>query len=234
VERLAGAAELLDGTLDDPAALDANLRDLARLNRLLGAAGLSRRCLGRLAAGADALTLLDVGVGGGDVARALMAGARRDGLGLTVTAVDSRREVLDAAVRVDPELARLPGLTLAVADGRALPWPDGAFDVAHSSLVLHHLEPVDAVAFLRELGRVARRGIVVNDLARGRHLWLGAWLLTRLVGRGRLTRHDGPLSVRRAYTLDETRQLMRRAGLVPHLELQAPGGHRWAIAAVRA
>ena len=51
------------------------------------------------------------------------------------------------------------------ADGRSLPYSDASFDVAHASLVLHHLEPADVVALLREMNRVSRRGIVVNDLA---------------------------------------------------------------------
>ena len=232
MDRLAGTAELLDGPLQDAAALERNLSDLVRLNRLLRAASLSRRCLVRLAAGEKALSLLDVGTGAGDVAVALVDGARFDGLELRVTAVDNRPEVIDAAPRANPALAGETAVTLRVADGMALPWPDASWDVAHASLVLHHFEPDAAVAFLAELGRVARRGVIVNDLTRGRRYWLVAWLLTRLIARGHYTRHDGPLSVRRAYTARESRELFARAGLRPVVEVHALGGHRWAVAAV--
>jgi ubiquinone/menaquinone biosynthesis C-methylase UbiE len=232
VDRLEGTAELLDGPLHDRAALEANLRDIVRLNRLLGGASLSRRCLLRLAAGEKALSLLDVGTGAADVAVALVEGARRHGLELRVTAVDNRAEVIDAAPRANPALARATGVTLEVADGTALPWPDDSWDVAHASLVLHHFEPDAAVTFLAELGRVARRGVIVNDLTRGRRYWLVAWLLTRLIARGRYTRHDGPLSVRRAYTAREARELLGRAGLRPVVQVHALGGHRWAVGAV--
>ena len=40
-------------------------------------------------------------------------------------------------------------------------------------MVVHHLEPADAVALLREMARVARLGVVVNDLVRGRLFWVG-------------------------------------------------------------
>ena len=43
-------------------------------------------------------------------------------------------------------------------------------------MVVHHLEPADAVALLREMARVARLGVVVNDLVRGRLYWAGAWV----------------------------------------------------------
>jgi hypothetical protein len=48
MDRLTGVAELLDGPLDDPAALEANLRDLARINRLTGGTRLSERAIGSL------------------------------------------------------------------------------------------------------------------------------------------------------------------------------------------
>jgi len=79
---------------------------------------------------------------------------------------------------------------------------------------------------------VARHGIVVNDLARGRLAWLGAWLLFHAVTRNRFTRHDGPMSVRRAYSVAEARSLLEGAGLRVVDEEIGFVGHRWALAAV--
>ena len=50
MERRTDAVELLDGPLDDPAALRGNLRDLRRINRWLGGVRPERRrdrCAGR-------------------------------------------------------------------------------------------------------------------------------------------------------------------------------------------
>jgi ubiquinone/menaquinone biosynthesis C-methylase UbiE len=233
MERLEGVPELLDGSLDDPAALSGNLRDLRRINRLSGGVELSIRAIDALTHGADELTVLDVGTGGADIPVALLADARRRGRQLNVTAIDSREEVLDAARAERPGLERVRGLHLEFADGTSLPYPDRSFDVAHASLVLHHLEPSEAAAFVRELSRVARRGLVINDLARGRLYLAGAWLLTRLITRNRYTRHDALLSVRRAYTAAEARRILVDAGCEPVHEAHAPFRHRWAIAATR-
>lgn len=241
MRRLGGARERLDGPLDDPATLRGNLRDLRRVNRWLGGARLSRDAIGallRVAGPGDErgrpLRVLDVGTGAGDIPVALLTAWRHGAIDAHVTAVDSRPEVIRAAMALDPGLAATPGLELAVADGRALPYPDGAFDVAHASMVLHHVEPAETGAFVRELARVARVGIVINDLDRGRLAWCWAWILAHLLTRNPLTRHDGPLSVRRAYTRPEARAIVEAAGLRVVHEAEAPFGHRWAIAAVRA
>jgi 2-polyprenyl-3-methyl-5-hydroxy-6-metoxy-1,4-benzoquinol methylase len=236
--RLAHAEELLDGPLDDPVTLAGNLRDLARANRWLGGIRLTRLALdqvvGREADRGAAISLLDVGTGGADIPLALLADWHRRGRKLEVTAVEHRAEILDAARRINPLLVDTPRLTLAVADGRSLPWPDRHFDVAHCSLVLHHLDERGAVALLREMARVSRRAVIVNDLARGRLFWATAWLLARLATRNRYTRHDAPQSVRRAWTVGEARALLAVAGLRPHIVVGTLPRYRWAIgAAVR-
>ncbi len=118
------------------------------------------------------------------------------------------------------------------ADARSLPFTDEAFDAATCSLALHHFEPDDAVAVLRELARVVRFGIVVNDLIRSWHGYAGALVLSRLATRNPVTRHDAPLSVRRAYTRSELDVLLAHAGL---RRLAAFGllGVRVAVAAER-
>ncbi|MEO5985833.1 MAG: methyltransferase domain-containing protein [Candidatus Limnocylindria bacterium] len=179
----------------------ANLRDLARLNRLPGGSAASVRAIERLAS-SPTPSVIDVGAGLGDIARAF---ARRS---WRVTAVDTNPSVLAEARRHAGNV-----VTIVEADARALPFPARAFDVAHCSLLVHHLDPADAVDVLREMGRVARHGIVINDLRRGLLPLVATALSVVAVGRSRVTRADGITSVRRAYTLAELDELIAAAGL---------------------
>ena len=231
MKREADTPELLDGHLGDPETLRDNLRDMARANRLTGGRALSLRAIAAVAPSTGPLSMIDVGTGGADIPLALLTSPRFRSR-VTVTATDSRPEVLDAARAARPDLDQVEGLRLEVADGRKLPYSDGTFDIAHASLVLHHIEPTDAPRFLRELARVSRRGVVLNDLSRRPITVLGAWLLSRVFTHNRYSRHDAPLSARRAYTFDEAMTFVLAAGLRPVYSAEFVFGHRWVIAAV--
>ena len=203
------AAELIDGPLD-AATLAGNLRDLARANRWLGGADLSWRALRPLLSADGPTSVLDIGTGSADIPRALIRRANSHGLWLDVRATDVRKEIVHIA---QVESAGIEGLQVALAGTDRIEHPDRSWDVVHASLLLHHLDEAGARDLLAEMGRVARRAVIVNDLERGRAWWLGAWLLTRVATGNRYTRNDAPLSVRRAYTARELRALGDAAGL---------------------
>lgn len=202
--------ELLDLPGHEPHLLAENLADVRRVNRWLGGCRLTIQALDSLTdsfRSGRKLDVLDVGTGAADVPGAIVAWAERRGLGASVLATDCSPEILAIAA------SGSPAVELALADARSLPFADRSFDVAACSLLLHHLSPKDAVAALREMGRVARVGVVVNDLVRGWVGYTGAWLLARVFSHNPLTRHDAPLSVLRAYTRSELAALAAEAGL---------------------
>lgn len=199
--------ELLDGGTLSDAEVAANLADLAQLNRLPGGTAASLAAIDRLVGPRGRPSVLDVGSGAADQP---LAFARR---GCRVVGVDANPAVL----RVARQRVAAAGteLELVRADALSLPFADDAFDVAHASLLLHHLAPTDAVRALAELARVARVGVVVNDLRRGL-LPLGVtWVTLGALARSPVTHRDGVLSVRRAYTIREIDALLAEAGLRP-------------------
>jgi ubiquinone/menaquinone biosynthesis C-methylase UbiE len=205
--------ELLDGVTPDQSELAANFRDIRRVNQLLGGTGVVLRHLPPLLAAIPLgrpVTILDLATGAADIPVAIARWARRRDLPLTIIASDHAPAVLSIA---GEHVAGYPEITLATYDARAVPLPDRHVDIVLCSLSLHHFTPADAVRVLREMDRLARTGFILNDLRRGRLAYAAAWLAARFTTRNRLTRHDAPLSVRRAYTPAELAALLRRAGI---------------------
>lgn len=180
---------------------------MAQVNRRLGGTRsilAHLRPLARRREGAP-LSVLDLGVGGGDVPRAVARALRSKGARVEWTGIDRDGRTL-AVARGRGE----PGASarLVRGDARRLPFVDDSFDVVISTLTLHHLGEADARAFLREAARVARERVIVSDLERHPLHYLGARVLgATLWRRDPVTRHDGPLSVLRAYTRREMAEL---------------------------
>lgn len=204
--------EIMDGEDFTPEEMEGNISDLTLYARLTGGFAIIERSFDRLTRHLPPgrrLSVLDVGAGSADAAAALGKWAVRRGFRSGIVAVDISRRMIEAARARNGETARL-----CVADARKLPFVDGSFDLACSSLVLHHLDAPSIEAVLREMKRVTRLGFVVVDLRRSSLALLSVWALTRLTSRNRLTLNDGPLSVRRSLTIEELKGVAARSGLV--------------------
>jgi 2-polyprenyl-3-methyl-5-hydroxy-6-metoxy-1,4-benzoquinol methylase len=103
---------------------------------------------------APGMRLLDVGCGPGsitlDLARVVAPGE--------VVGIDAVEAPLVEA-RKSAAAAGLANVSFRVADGMALPFDDGTFDVVHAHQVLQHVP--DPAGMLREMRRVARPGGLV-------------------------------------------------------------------------
>jgi SAM-dependent methyltransferase len=200
--------ELMDDPWCDVHALRRNLIDLERVNRFLGGHTIIRRYLDRVLAvwrrrrpATGVFTVLDVGTGGADVPAAVAAWGRQRDVPVRIVGVDRHPEIARLA------RARSAGPSVAVlqADAGALPFRDASFDACLCNLTLHHLTREEGAMLLQTLHRLGRVGFLVVDLLRCHSGYGGAWLVTRL-SRNPLTRHDGPLSVRRAMSWPEYRR----------------------------
>jgi SAM-dependent methyltransferase len=215
MRRREGAREHLDGPVaaDD---LAASLADVDRLSAWFGGHALTltalNRALGPPPPGATR-RVLDVGGGGAHLARRLVRRARRAGRRVRVVVLDVDAGALALGRALSG--AAYPEIAFVRADASALPLREGAVDAAVSVLTLHHLEADGAAAALAEMRAASRGPVIVNDLLRSRLALALVWLATRLVARHPFSRHDGPLSVRRAWAPAEMEVLADKAGVGP-------------------
>lgn len=205
-----GSEERLEAGPAQPSDLAGNLRDMERLGRLLGVERGCARFLARaVPAGGRGARVLDLATGSGWLARALLS-RRGDQAPWAFTAADRHPAVLAEARRQTP---RACPVSFVRADARRLPFGDRAFDAALCAMTLHHFAPPEALALIREIDRVSRRGWFLCDLVRSPLTRGLAWISVRWVSQNPLTRHDGPLSARRAYPWAGFLALLSEAGV---------------------
>lgn len=199
--------ELLDDDLGTPQEVGGNLDELWRINRWLGGVSSNMAMLGRflLSTGLRRVRVLEVGAGDARLAAALRDELARRGVEADFFVLDRRSSHLAHGSPL------ASGLRAVAADALALPFRENSFDLVTCNLLLHHFSGDEAQAFLRQLARVARRAVLINDLER--HVLPYLFTLgTPWLMRSRLSRHDAPASVRQAYTREELVTLARGAG----------------------
>lgn len=145
-------------------------------------------------------SVLDVGAGTGELLGVVAEFARASGRNAQLVGLDlneiSIKEVASERLKFE-EISPVQGNALC------LPFADNAFDFAFCSLFTHHLTDEQIPAALREMSRIARRGIVVIDLERSVKAWFLYQLFCLAYRISPLVRQDGSLSIKKGFTCNE-------------------------------
>lgn len=204
--------ELMDGPDVAMADFAACMADLARVNTLTLARrptlAFVDRAL-RLTPCNRPLAILDVGFGGGDMLRVIAEFLARRGRPARLIGIDINPRGAAAARAMTP-----PSVAIEYRTGDAAAWRhDEPVDLVISSLVAHHMEDGEIRDFLRWMEATARRGWLVNDLHRHWCAWHGFRLLAAAMRWHPFVRHDGPLSIARAFRRQDWETLLEQADL---------------------
>lgn len=200
--------ELMDRPQPVSAELAADLENLRQLNRYFGSHRLILRFMRRWIRPGAQLGVLDLATASGDIPRLLVNHARKTGARLQVDAVDYQASTIAIARSLSSDFPEIEYHCADILEFGAA----GGYDIVCCSLALHHFSDDDAVRVLRRCRELSRRFVLVADLRRGWLATAGVYLLTALIFREQMTRHDGRTSAQRAFSFREFRDLARRAG----------------------
>jgi len=181
-------------------------RELKIINRTLGGVRAIERFLPPAKRGVN-LLMLDVAAGACDVSEALL-----EKLPCRIVTLDLNARGLKLADKSWP----------VVADALALPFREDTFDVVMASLFFHHLSNDNCVQVLSQMWRIAKQRILINDLHRHAVAYFSIRALTALFSKSRMVRHDGPVSVLRAFRSRELLDIARRAGVPARVHRSFP------------
>lgn len=209
-------AELIDDLALDEPALARNLRELEWVNRRLGGRRTLLHALDdirrrhRNAFEKGRVTIADLGCGGGDLLAAVDAWAADRGVRVALTGIDANPAVVTYARE---RLRDVPSIALEVRDVLSPALDEQRFDIVCLNTFCHHFDDEALVGLWRRLAARTRLAIIVNDLHRHWIPYVAIVALSRALGLSHLARHDGPLSVRRAFRRRELATLFARAGI---------------------
>lgn len=232
LSRRSTVLELMETEPVDFAQMQGCFADLQKVNTLTLAYRPTLQWLGRTTRRLRLrrASVLDVASGRGDMLRKLRRWSQARGLALELTGAD-----IDPLARQSAEAATPPGMAIRylTADVFALP-PEPRYDFIVSSLFTHHLTNEQLVRFLRWMEERAARGWFINDLHRHWLAYHFARISFALAGFHRFVRHDGPLSVARAFRRDDWDRLLAEAGFAPgavQVKWYAP--FRWGVGRIK-
>jgi SAM-dependent methyltransferase len=153
------------------------------------------------------LHILDVGSGGGGLLRQIARWTRSRGIAVQLTGIDLNPYAARAAAEFTPQ-----ELGIAWVTGDALAYkPQQPVDIVVSSLTAHHLEDEEIVALLQWMEATAQVGWFINDLERSERTSRMFGRMARLAQWHPFVRHDGPVSVRRAFRQEDWERLLAMA-----------------------
>ncbi|HZQ44364.1 MAG TPA: methyltransferase domain-containing protein [Acidobacteriaceae bacterium] len=219
------------------------LRDLAEVNRITQAYKPTLAFLSRIAERHEAsqpLRILDVGSGGGDGLRAIAHWAHERDVAVELTGIDLNpysaraarefgdRKSSDSKNRSAPLAANIKWLTADVFSYAA----DAQPDVIVSALFTHHLSSPEIVRFLQWSEQTARLGWFINDLHRSRRAAFFFRFLPVIFGWHPFIRHDGPVSLWRAFVPADWQKLLDEAN-ISGASIESHAMNRLCVARIR-
>ncbi|MEQ8523839.1 methyltransferase domain-containing protein [Gracilimonas sp.] len=206
--------EYMDHKDCDPALLENTYRQFATINLLLSQwKSIYKNELRPLMHESKTYTLLDIGFGGGDVPIQLTEWAKKDGIDVKITAIETDKRAFDYVQKIDTPNE----ITFKYCSSTDLLSESVSFDFVISNHVLHHLSEHQTNQILKEAKALASQKVIFNDIERSD---IGFALFTtfaRLIFRNSFIVADGLTSIKRSYTKAEIKEMIPKNWTVKRL-----------------
>lgn len=193
--------------MDDFSLEGEELRDaldkIAKINQLLGGNKLTLNGLKRFLTPNlknEAITIVDVGCGNGDMLRNIADYGRDNGYIFNLIGIDANAFTVNHAVQLS---SKYNNITYLCEDVFKMNFEKLNCDVVLCTLTLHHFKEDSIIDILTIFKRFSKRGIVINDLQRSAVAYRLFQLLCVTFGLNKMSREDGLTSILRGFKKQE-------------------------------
>jgi len=194
--------EIMDDFTLEGKALRTNLDILASINKWLGGNQVSLNGIQKLIKKLprdQKLVIVDLGCGNGDMLRRVSKLGDRIGYQFKLMGIDANKDSIQYATLLS---LGYKNITFHQMNIFSEEFKDLTYDIALSTLFLHHLNDEEIIDKLSLLNKQARVGIVVNDLHRNKVAYFLFNIISFFIN-NKIIRNDGLVSIRRGFKKDE-------------------------------
>tara|TARA_R110002167_G_scaffold31099_18_gene102546 strand:+ start:1255 stop:1980 length:726 start_codon:yes stop_codon:yes gene_type:complete len=207
--------EIMDSFHGDITALKRVLDDINSVNRILGGNHITTQSVARLvqAHNKEQYTIIDVGCADGSMLRELARYARKRGLKITFIGIDLSAKALQLAENASVDFPEISYLQLDVLQLQA---SELQCDILITTLMTHHFTDANLTVLLAQFVRLAKIGVVINDLHRSRLAFYLFKLFSLLFITTDTARIDGLISIRKGFKKQDLIRFSRQLPQMQH------------------
>lgn len=173
----------------------------------------------------DGMSVSDWGCGGGDSLRRIAMWARKKNLKLKLVGIDATSAAVEYARNRSTEY---PEISYILSDVTGDDLHTNQFDIVISSLFTHHFKDAEWIKLIRKMADCASNAVIVNDLHRHWFAYHSIGVLTSVLSRSDMVKHDSKVSVMRSFKRDDIKHLLDTAG-IKNYSLKWMWAFRWQL-----
>jgi len=212
------SGELLIDTLDR----------IAQINRWLGGNKLTLSGLEAILAAYPKdreYTIVDLGCGNGDMLRAIADFGKRKGMQFRLIGVDANEATINHAKSLSANYEHIVYHTQDVFSDE---FAALEYDIALSTLFLHHFDDDSALGLIKTLMNKASIGIVINDLQRSIIAYYLFTVISTIIGNP-MVKTDGLISILRGYKRRDLEKYAQEIGYKNSIKWKWAFRYQWTI-----
>lgn len=220
--------ELMDDLTLNTDVLRKNLQELSITNRWLGGKKTLLSALNKVAKkyqiilSQKKIIIADLGCGGGDLLNDISKWAKQHNVDVHIIGIDANPFMIEYAQTIK----KYQNIEFKILNIKAEEFKSMRFDIICLNTICHHFEDDDFVELLTQLKEQTTMAIIINDLHRHWFAYYSIKLISQILNFSYLAKHDGPLSVLRAFQKKELLQLLRQANLTTY-QIRWTWAFRW-------
>ncbi|MFY7672115.1 methyltransferase domain-containing protein [Tenacibaculum sp. MEBiC06402] len=185
------------------------LDQIAKINVLLGGNSLTLNGVKQLLKNQpkdQPITIVDLGCGNGDLLRIIAKYGRKKGYTFQLLGIDANKFTLEYAMQLSK---KYPEITYLEQDVLSEEFKEQSYDIALSTLFLHHFTNEEIENILEVLQNQAKIGVVINDLHRHKLAYYLFKIITLFI-KNKMVKNDGLISILKGFKKQELKNFAKQ------------------------